>query len=300
MYTTPFLQEQLDFMLSLMQWRNGPLDSFFIFLNFFDTMPFTFLLLPTVWLGLSWRWGIRLFYGVFFVSFLNYLLKMIFQEPRPFTQIPELALLKIGGYSFPSGAAQMSIFLGALLIYVWKSPFAKIIGILYPLLIGFSRIYLGVHYPSDVLAGYVVGISLFTIFILTYKTIEKSIARSPIIYLLIGTLLPIILGWLLHNHKVFHLLGSLCGVSFGIYFALQKGLYLSPPKKFWQILARAFIGISGVFILYMLLIQFFYFNLKKEWLTFIEIFFLSLWIALAASPICVLIVPKTSFDKKIP
>lgn len=85
-------------------------------------------------------------------------LKTLFDRPRPFTVIAEPDPLITGtvGASFPSGHAATSA-AGALILSVlvgrgvwrWLVPLA--------LLIGFSRVYVGVHYPGDVLAGALLG-----------------------------------------------------------------------------------------------------------------------------------------------
>lgn len=91
----------------------------------------------------------------------NQLLKLVFQRPRPHF----LRLASEGGFSFPSGHAMGSILLyGTLFIFItiWikKRSTQWILGILLTLLvvfIGMSRIYLGVHYPSDIIGGWLVG-----------------------------------------------------------------------------------------------------------------------------------------------
>ena len=96
---------------------------------------------------------------------VNPVLKAIFDRPRP--QVFEWRAHQVGSPSFPSGHAAMSMVLFLVLVYIvhrlsqrrWIELLAFVLGGLMILLIGVSRIYLGVHYPSDVLAGYVVGFS---------------------------------------------------------------------------------------------------------------------------------------------
>ena len=98
------------------------------------------------------------------------LTKVLFKRPRP--QYP-LEVIETG-YSFPSGHATFSfIFYGTLAYFVWLSHFPKSIKLLLMLFllglsvsIGVSRIYLMVHYPSDVLAGFCLG--YFWLFLLIY------------------------------------------------------------------------------------------------------------------------------------
>lgn len=93
---------------------------------------------------------------------LMFLLKNVFNRVRPAVPLLEEAR----GLSFPSGHALMSVTFYGLLIYavyhLWKNRTAKwsmiIFLIVLIILIGFSRIYLRVHYTSDVLAGFAMGI----------------------------------------------------------------------------------------------------------------------------------------------
>ncbi len=95
---------------------------------------------------------------------MNQILKFIIKRPRP----NHLRLIKQGGYSFPSGHSMISLCLYGVLIYFIitkeqnkkkKIVFVFLLTLLI-LLIGISRIYVGVHYPSDVLGGYLLAITL--------------------------------------------------------------------------------------------------------------------------------------------
>lgn len=99
---------------------------------------------------------------------LNQLLKNIVQRPRP----TEYRLIDESGYSFPSGHSMVSAAFYGLFIYLIfkniKNRYVKCISItilsILILLIGMSRIYLGVHYTSDVLAGFLISISYLIIY----------------------------------------------------------------------------------------------------------------------------------------
>ena len=95
------------------------------------------------------------------ILILNILLKLIFMRDRPY----DLMIITESGYSFPSGHAMASLgFYGFIIYLLWHFNITKRMKILFSivlsiliLLIGMSRIYLGVHYASDVLAGYMVS-----------------------------------------------------------------------------------------------------------------------------------------------
>jgi undecaprenyl-diphosphatase len=105
---------------------------------------------------------------------LNLFLKELFQRSRPLE-----ALVNEPQYSFPSGHAMNSfVFYMALTYFVfWHMKnrklgwFLSFLAVLLVILIGISRIYLGVHYPSDVLAGFLAGLCWLGIVILVDKTL---------------------------------------------------------------------------------------------------------------------------------
>ena len=105
-------------------------------------------------------------------------LKFIFHKERPDAS---LALMQENGYSFPSGHAFMSIIFYGMICYfiyqVCKNKWQKIILIIITailiFLIGYSRIYLGVHWISDVLAGWLIGGAILAFFIVKLKNIKS-------------------------------------------------------------------------------------------------------------------------------
>ena len=112
-------------------------------------------------------------------AILDEVLKLIFRRTRP-----DLLLggQHLSSYSFPSGHATGAIcFFGFLIWLSWnhlKSPLLKWLAItgsiIMILLVGFSRIYLGVHYPTDVIGGYFSGGSWLIIFLSGYYFFQKS------------------------------------------------------------------------------------------------------------------------------
>ena len=113
--------------------------------------------------------GISILSNLAIVTVLNQLIKRILQRPRP----TEYRIIEETGYSFPSGHSMISMaFYGYLIYLIYKyvkNKYIKGISIillsLLICLIGISRIYLGVHYTSDVLGGFLISISYLIIYI---------------------------------------------------------------------------------------------------------------------------------------
>ncbi len=113
--------------------------------------------------------GFSIISNLVIVTILNQLLKNILQRPRP----TEFRIVEETGYSFPSGHSMASMaFYGYLIYLIYKyvkNKYLKwtlivLLGILI-CTIGISRIYLGVHYTSDVLGGFLISISYLVIYI---------------------------------------------------------------------------------------------------------------------------------------
>ncbi len=113
--------------------------------------------------------GFSIISNLVIVTILNQLLKNILQRPRP----NEFRIIEETGYSFPSGHSMVSMaFYGYLIYLIYryvKNNYLKwtLIVLLSILIctIGISRIYLGVHYTSDVLGGFLISISYLVIYI---------------------------------------------------------------------------------------------------------------------------------------
>ena len=114
---------------------------------------------------------------IIFTSILNQMLKDFFHRARPDFH----RLVEIGGYSFPSGHAMsaMAVY-GALAFLLWRHIPTRlgrtiliILSAIMIFMIGISRVYLGVHYPSDIIGGYFASALWLTIAIWFYQRYKE-------------------------------------------------------------------------------------------------------------------------------
>ena len=125
------------------------------------------------------KMAVKIIINLIFVFITSQVLKIIFHRPRP----DELYLVKVYDYSYPSGHAMVSlVFYGYLLYLINKSKLNKIFKVLFMIIIPilllaifFSRLYLGVHYLSDIISGILFG---FICLILYVEYSDKKKAKE--------------------------------------------------------------------------------------------------------------------------
>jgi len=126
-----------------------------IFLHNF-TYPFLFLILIScLFLKRKTFSLIFLFSSGFLAWILTRLLKYIFLEPRPFVSLDVIPLVTENGFSFPSEHASVFAALAVSMLFINKK--LGYVLVVLALMMGLSRVILGVHYPIDILFGFIVG-----------------------------------------------------------------------------------------------------------------------------------------------
>lgn len=130
----------------------------------------------------GWRITIQIVVVLVSTALLNLLLKFLINRERP----QGVEMFEAGGLSFPSGHAMGSLaFYGFIIFLVWvhfqsnrlRWIMTSVLLCLI-LLIGFTRVYLGVHFPSDVIAGYVAGLGWLALCVWTFTWINHARLRK--------------------------------------------------------------------------------------------------------------------------
>lgn len=155
--------------------HNRVATSFFKWITDFGYFPYIFTICIVLLIFYKNKKELIHLYVIIMISTsINNILKLVFARPRPML----IPLVTEKSYSFPSGHAMASMtFYGYLIYMLWNSKLEKkwkIIGSIFLGLlivtIGYSRIYLNVHYISDVLAGYMISIILLYVYIKLKKS----------------------------------------------------------------------------------------------------------------------------------
>jgi len=176
------------------------LDKIFLAITFLGDETFFIII------GLLVFWCIDKYEGYFVLSvgfigtIINQFLKILFRVPRPWVKDPTLkaasgALEGAGGYSFPSGHTQSSVGTFGSIAAFTKRKAVRIAAIALCVLIPFSRLYLGVHTPQDVLVS--LAIAFFLIFALR-PIIKRGRENSAYIWGLIAFMAALSFAFLIY------------------------------------------------------------------------------------------------------
>ena len=184
---------ELEILRNIQSIANPFLDILFQLITICGEQMVLVLIISIIYWVKDKKFGEYIAYAVLTSVLVNCVVKDIFKFKRPIGEegIRTLREKTATGYSFPSGHTQgAGSFYGAMAIYI-KKKVMYIIAIIMIILIGFSRLYLGVHYPKDVIVGGILGVLISYICYNIYNKYENKImvyTITFIIYLLI--LLP--------------------------------------------------------------------------------------------------------------
>ena len=168
----------ITYEIVIKNFRNSLLTLFFKFITFLGSQyTILFITLFSFILIKNKKVPIAILTNLIIITTLNILLKNIVDRPRP----QGYRIIEETGYSFPSGHSMISMaFYGLILYIIFKNcknkKIRNILCVCFTVLIfliGFSRIYLGVHYASDVLGGFLISISYLILFTTFTKPIFK-------------------------------------------------------------------------------------------------------------------------------
>lgn len=253
----------LEFLHSLEKIRIPGLNEFMLGVTYLgDEIAFLVAALILFWC-VDKRKGYYILAIGFIGTICNQFMKLTFRVPRPWVRDPEFTILEqareaASGYSFPSGHSQNSVGTFGGIAAASKNKLIKVLCIAVCILVPFSRMYIGVHTPADVLVGSAMAVAL--IFIMRPLIFGKDGKRIPMLLLVMQVLSVVYLCFVefypfpadvdAHNlHSGMKNAYTLSGAMLGfliVYFVDAYFLKFPVKAVWWAQIIKAVIGLAIV------------------------------------------------------
>ena len=239
---------ELQFLKWLESIRTGFLTTLFESITILGEETLIILLVVALWFAVDSRLARKVFFVTICSTGLNGVVKNIAQVPRPFDKgITPVRQETATGFSFPSGHTQnFSTWTTLFAIKLKKNWLSILVGVLIAL-VAFSRLYLGVHYPSDVIVGLSLGIGMA--FLGNYL-FERVKDEKKLYLFVLAIFVPFVIYFLIVANerfadffKVFGMMGGLTLLA----FIQDNTTPLSYDVVWWKKLVRIVIGVAIAF-----------------------------------------------------
>ncbi len=241
---------ELQFLKLLEDLRTDFLDVLFQGITILGEETLMILLVVTLWFAVNKREAQKVLFITAVSLCINGVIKNLVKMPRPFTKgISCVRGETATGYSFPSGHTQgFTTWSTIFAIKFQKLWFRALVGVLI-VLVGFSRLYLGVHYPSDVVVAIVLGLGIS----FAGNVLFDKIRDTKKIYLAaVIAFSPFFVYFLFKPELLFadfyKTFGMIAGLTL-VLFLEHRSETLSYDVSWWKKLLRIIIGVAVAIIL---------------------------------------------------
>jgi membrane-associated phospholipid phosphatase len=255
----PLLRWGLDLIRTVQTIANPALTFFMKMATQLGGTLFYVILLSLIFWCIDEKKSVRLALLIMISGWINLLLKFLLHQPRPFWEAydPSVALVHEQFGGLPSGHAQGSLIFWTLIASWGAKTRYYVLAAAIILLVGFSRVYLGVHFPTDVLAGWLIGGLICRAYFFLAPRIEKALESGGLrarMILSAGVSFVIILYR--PSNDFLMLGGALLGIGIGytlnIHFIHFKAAGLRGRGRAAKLLvlpARFILGFVGIFLI---------------------------------------------------
>ncbi|MBN1954045.1 MAG: phosphatase PAP2 family protein, partial [Anaerolineae bacterium] len=214
---------------------------------------FFVLLLPLIYWCFDRRAGLRLTILFLLSAYLNTFAKLLFDQPRPFDYDGRVQRLReASGGGLPSGHAQNTTAIWGYMAYHFRRTWLWIAAALVILLVSLSRIYLGVHFPTDVLGGFAIGLACAFVLIGIDPRLTGWLGKKGPIWqigLVVVVSGAMIISSALANGDV-NTGAALLGIGIGFVLE-QRWVRFESRGAGWKRLLRALVGVAGLAAIYL-------------------------------------------------
>lgn len=240
---------------------------------------FYLLILPALYWCINQQIGLQIGIMLLVSSGINFHLKLAFHSPRPYWVSRDVKnIVSNTSFGFPSGHAQNAASIWGLMAVKIRERWIKSLFVLLIILIGISRLVLGVHFIHDVIGGWIIGGIILALFILFKKPVTDMFMnlsfrmRTAVTFLISLAFITIAIffvsplmdynipdTWVNNVGGSFHPLNleGIFTIS-GVFFGLLSGVYLLQEEGgynaagvLWKRILRYPLGLVGVLILYL-------------------------------------------------
>ena len=194
--------------------RNPILNALFLVLTISTEVPVIIIFSAIMYWCINKKYGQKLLFSLVGNITVNTGIKEFVKAPRPIGTegLESLRVSTATGYSFPSGHTQTATTFWMSLILIFRKKWINILGLIMILGVGLSRLYLGVHWPIDVIFGWIFGILFTLIFTKIFNIVDKN-KNYKLLWL---TLIPfIIFIFIVKSESYIKMLGLLVGFILG-------------------------------------------------------------------------------------
>ena len=194
--------------------RNPILNALFLILTISTEAPVIIIMTAIMYWCVNKKYGQKLLFALIPNIVINTGIKEFVKAPRPIgtAGLESLRVSTATGYSFPSGHTQTATTFWTSLIIIFRQKWMYILGSVMILGVGVSRLYLGVHWPIDVICGWIFGIFFTVIFIKIFDIVDKNKNYK----LLLLMLMPfIIFIFIVKSESYIKIFGLLVGLVLG-------------------------------------------------------------------------------------
>lgn len=205
---------QLNILKFFQSIRNPILNALFLILTISTEVPVIVILTAIMYWCINKKYGQKLLFALIPNIVINTGIKECVKAPRPIgtAGLESLRVSTATGYSFPSGHTQTATTFWTSLIIIFRQKWVYILGPVMILGVGLSRLYLGVHWPIDVICGWIFGILFTVIFAKIFDVVDKN-KNYKLLFLL---LIPfIIFIFIVKSESYIKMFGLLVGFILG-------------------------------------------------------------------------------------
>jgi membrane-associated phospholipid phosphatase len=249
------MQGILDWGVQVILWLqhfSPTLDLPFKAFTFLGEESFFLLLLPLLYWCLDRRIGARLSLLFSFSTYLGALAKVLLDQPRPFQYDHRVRqLVEAAGRGFPSLHTQSAVVVWGYLASQFRRTWLWAVAGLLMVFIPLSRLYLGVHFPTDLLGGYLIGAVLWLLYLWQGPVMETWLAKKGLAWQL-GTalVLPGLLMLLLPTGEEIGVTGGALLIGMSVGFVLERRwVGFESGGLWWKQGARLLFGLAVLFVL---------------------------------------------------